>query len=274
MRNGTIHSRGGSAFTLVELMVVVAIVGVVASLGFVVTGSIGDRARAAEELHALRQMMTAYHLYANENNGELMAGYDAEPAYNEEGESLHFPMNARYPWRLAPYLEYQLSGTLFVGDQSTVPDRGSDYAVSVAPSFGINATFVGGDYGGGSDLAPSPRVFDRFGRFCALRMTDVEAPGKLIVFGSARSASGGDVTEGYYIIKSPYFQGRRWAQTYRSSEDPERWGFVHPRHSNKAAFAFLDGHVELLNLEQMQDMRLWSPQAAEADEPEWTIQRR
>ncbi len=266
--------RQRRGFTLVELLVVLAIVGVLASLTVFVAGSARDKGEAAEEVAALRQTMIAYHLYTTENNGQLLAGYRAEPAVDAAGESLHFPANARYPWRLAPYLDYQLSGTLFTGSRKSVPETaGSAYAVSVGPSFGINATFVGGDYGGSSDLVPTERAFSRFGPFCALRMTDVPEPSKQIVFASARSGTGKEKIEGYFLIRSPNFQSRRWATRYDEAAGADQWGFVHPRHGGKAAFGFLDGRVAMLDYQSMQDMRYWSPLAATNDDPDWTLKR-
>jgi len=273
-RNRIKHpSKGRQAgFTMVELLVVIAIVGVVAGLTGVVAAQTQKKGLAAEEISAARQVMTAYHLYVSENNGQLLAGYKPELTRDAKGADLHFPANARYPWKLAPYLDYQMEGTLFVGKQARIARQTDNtYGISVGPSFGLNVTFVGGDFGGASDLAPTTSAFNRFGNFCALRMTDVAHPSKLIVFASARSTESGSQVEGYYHVKAPNFQNRRWSAAYDEKATAHLWGFVHPRHERKAVFAFLDGRVALLDKNEMQDMRLWAPLAAENDDPNWTI---
>lgn len=49
--------------------------------------------------------MVAYHLYSADKNGNLLEGYRADPrTVDRNGNTLSFPMNARYPSRFMPYL--------------------------------------------------------------------------------------------------------------------------------------------------------------------------
>jgi prepilin-type processing-associated H-X9-DG protein len=45
---------------------------------------------------------------------------------------------------------------------------------------------------------------------------------------------------------------------------------VHPRHDSKAVVAFLDGSVRKMGINELRDMRLWSRNAAIADDPNYT----
>ncbi len=54
---------------------------------------------------------------------------------------------------------------------------------------------------------------------------------------------------------------------YNENTDPISWGYVHPRHTNRAVVAFADHHVEVRRLDQLRDMRNWCNLA---DKPNWT----
>jgi len=48
---------------------------------------------------------------------------------------------------------------------------------------------------------------------------------------------------------------------------PSYWGMLHPRHFSKVAAVMVDGHVQMLSLEELRDMRRW---ANWAHKPDWT----
>ena len=272
-RPGARHPDRG--FTLVELLVVIGIIAVLLGILLPSLGAARRQARAVRELAALRQVMGAYQMYANENKGRLLPGFwNGGPVGNGRGGNVTFPAAARYPWRLAPYLNYNVFGTLLVNEQETVIGRqfsrspGYEYMVSLYPSFGINATFVGGNFLTG--LMPTPTAVQAFGQFVATRMTDVRRPSELIVFASARVRGDHGPYEGHHLIEPPATTTRTWVAEYKESNPPEQWGFVHPRHRGRAAVGLLDGHAELFDLGQLQDMRHWSHQATE---PEWMLKR-
>jgi len=63
--------RGVRSFTLVELLVVVAILGLLAGLGIPAINGSMVKARSSECVNNLRQIGTAMNLFASENNGNL-----------------------------------------------------------------------------------------------------------------------------------------------------------------------------------------------------------
>ena len=144
------------------------------------------------------------------------------------------------------------------------PDLGV-YAASVFPSQGINSVFVGGD---DVELPPTERAFDRFGRFCVLKTAEVTRPSELLVFTSARGPFEGRIVPGYYVVKPPYLNARRWAVDWNLDDGPEAWGYVHPRYNLKSVTGMVDGHVENLDRRRIQDMRHW---ANPADRADWTL---
>lgn len=259
-------------FTLIEVLAVTAILAVLAAVTVPVVGRLQNEGLKAQEIAAGRKLIVGYQLYSSENNGELMPGYGTrgEPATDASGNAIDFPASARYPWRLAPYLNYDMKSFVLTGNGVESETADSHYAVSVSPNLGMNVTFVGGDYGSASDLPPSPRAVERYGNFCATRMAQVSEPSKLIVFASARRATG---KVGNFSVQSPFFGSRRWAKSWDEDQAAGAFGFVDLRYGKRAVAVMLDGHAELLDADQLQDMRRWSIQAADADDPNYTIRR-
>ncbi len=259
-----------TGFSLLELLVCLGIVAGLMALVIPVASQCITKAEQAREIAGARQAITAWRAFAAENDGLILPGYQAAPGVvNASGQTLRFPANARYVFRLAPYLDFRLKGTLLVNRQEKIRD---DYEISMSPSFGINLTFVGGDFGGGSDLVPSEATFARHGRFAVTRMSEIHQPSKLLVFASARITSGDRTMPGYNAIKSPRLHADRWAATYTESGPYWDFGAVHPRFDGRAVCAMADGHVELLTIDDLRDMRRWSNQAAQADDPDWTLE--
>lgn len=265
-----------TGFTLIELLISVGIISVLAALVIPITSSSLEKARSVNEINGARSAIQAWQLYAADNNGTLLPGYlsmsqaAAAGVKNGSGNPVAFPMNARYPFRLAPYLNNSLKGSLLVNKQAKLT---SDYEISMSPSFGVNLTFVGGDWGSGSDLAPTDANLATYGKFVVTRLAEIHSPGQLVVFASARytDPSFGN-SEGYNAIKSPNLTTQRWADQYDEKRPYYDYGSVHPRFDGRAVCAMADGHVELLTLDDLRDMRRWSNQAAEADDPDWTLQ--
>ena len=71
MKNHTIPSTKHRGFTLIELMVVITIIVVLASLAFVVFGRVARAGSAATMTNNFKQIGTAIALYAGDNNGRL-----------------------------------------------------------------------------------------------------------------------------------------------------------------------------------------------------------
>ena len=98
------------------------------------------------------------------------------------------------------------------------------------------------------------------------RISTVRNPAKLIVFGSSRSGPG-IYSEGYFRITSPAFSSRRWQNEY-VEDDASSFGNISGRWGGSSIVATVDGAVDSLTLEEMDDMRRWSDRA---DAPDWVL---
>lgn len=90
------------AFTLVELLSVIAIIGVLTTIAFVGVSRMRAKAADANCQSNLRQLATAYLLYANDNNGEAPPT-NVTPAHpRSEGHSFGGISLLRYYYRNGP----------------------------------------------------------------------------------------------------------------------------------------------------------------------------
>lgn len=261
------------AFTLIELLVVIGIIALLAAMLLPALGKARYRASQVNEMSGSRQLLIAWSLYAEDNSDSVLPGYrHGLTASDFQGRPVNHPINARYPWRIAPYLGKSFDVMYLNENRRTLetfrrmedPDLGV-YAASVFPSQGINSVFVGGD---DVELPPTERAFERFGRFCVLKTAEVNRPSELLVFTSARGPFEGRIVPGYYVVKPPYLNARRWAVDWNSDDGPEAWGYVHPRYNLRSVTGMVDGHVENLDRRRIQDMRQW---ANPADRADWTL---
>lgn len=257
-------------FTLIELIVTVTIVAALGGLSASGYITIKEKARMATEVNAARNLSVAYLADATDHNGRLMPGYKSDPEATDLcGRSLAYPMNARYPWRLAANAPRMEGIFLFNGNERVLAEENSDYLASVSPNLGINAVLVGGHFGTGSPLAPTPRIIAHFGKFYIDRVAEAAAPEKLIVFSSARS---GEDRPGYFEVRPPNLISEVWSgEKFQNDAPAFRHGFVDMRYGEKAVVANLAGNVELLDEKQLRDMTRWSNQAALTNDRNFTI---
>lgn len=265
-----------SAFTLIELLVCVVIIAVLTSIAIPIISGARKKSSMAREISSARNIITSYLTYAADHDGELMAGYGNFPAKDDKGNKVKSPVNQRYPWRLAPYVKYDMR--VFWGNEADdriteLAKRGPYdsyvYAVSVEPALGINSVFVGGD----SQILPpdNAKALAQYGQFCMTRLPQASNASQLIVFASAAGFFEGQKMTGYFRIQAPNFITRNWVSEYNPKDDPALHGNVDFRYEDKAVVAMLDGHVEMMDFDQMNDMRHWSNQAANAEVRGWVL---
>ncbi len=254
------------------MLVTITIIATLGTLTFAGFRSAREKTKTIVEINAARNLITGYLGYAAEHNGQVLAGYQTDPTVtNLEGELLEFPINARYPWRLAPSVPSVKGVLVFNGTESILDLKDRDYRVSASPNLGLNATLVGGHFGSGSPLPPTQRIVSSYGKFYLSQLTESDDPAKLIVFASARS---GKNQPGYFEVRPPNLTGRVWSsKSFTPEADASAHGFVDFRWGGKAVVAMLGGNVELKTDEDLRDMRRWSHQAARANDGDFMISK-
>ncbi len=153
-------------FTIVEMLVIIAIITVLMGLLLPAVGAARHRAQKTQEIHAIRQVAVAWNLYANSNNDYALPGYvdpDVQADWNVRYEfmdrSVIAPeIAAPWTWRLMPYLDYNhemVHGHLdepefdmisMTADKIALDAELSLEAEEIArqPRFGYNGYYVGG----------------------------------------------------------------------------------------------------------------------------------
>jgi len=264
--------RSPKGFTLVELMVAIVMVAALSSLGFAGYTTVRNKARMTTELNAARNLTAAYLTYSADHSGLLMPGYQTdEEATNLDGEVLHHPVNARYPWRLAPYTPQPDGILLCNGHEKFLEAENSDYLVSVRPNLGINAVYVGGHFGSGSPLRPSERLEEAIGKYYVSRASQAVKPSRLVIFASARNGEGEEGV-GNFEVRAPNTFSPDWSSAeFDADRAAADHGFVDFRWDGKAVVAMLGGNVELLDESDLRDMRRWSNQAARENDPDFVV---
>ena len=257
------------AFTLVELLIVIGIIGILAGLGIPALNQASMAGKKAADIAACKTTITAYLAYSADNEGTLLKGYDnSGTAYDANGrlmggEDSHEAH--RWPWRLAPYFDYSFFSSTHVNEvKSYIESQGGisqAYLVSVMPSIGLNANFIGGnDY-------TSFSVLNRKG-LVATKLIQVSKPASTVTFVTSRSEAIGKKYRGFYYVDSPTYPSK-WAVKYNDLGNPRTTGYVSARYNENAVVAFLDGHVSVTPYKDLNDMRLWAPEAQNLNSSNW-----
>jgi prepilin-type N-terminal cleavage/methylation domain-containing protein/prepilin-type processing-associated H-X9-DG protein len=286
--------RHRCGFTLIELLVVIAIIALLVAILLPALGHARATARMVKEMAAGKQMMLAYLAYADDHRGsllpgeipdQLMRGPDGEPffvAKDNDGRPLPDDVAARYPWRLAPWMDYDFRGMIIEKslyrrltnqpDQPTSRHSRQD-VFSQHTTFGMN--------GRGFPKSTVSQLLES--RLMLRYLREVRHPAMLMIFASARSESsipsdGREMLPGSHRIQAPRITGP-WGpltlpygnanMNWNPDSTAQEFGFLDLRHQGKAVTAMFDGHAQLLGLPpgqytELRDMQHWSNWATHA----------
>jgi len=266
---GRFAARG---FTLIELLVVISILAILIALLLPALRFARRTAGGINDRSNMRQLQVAHLHYASDHDEQLIPGYRlSDPpcwsgvAYDRNGEPLRGPVAARYPWRLAPYFEWEW--TILYPDGEWPEEA---YGRSVFPRIGLNTHFVGGSSNGAAFVTINGCIDyarTQFGPFYLKTISESRRPHEQIVFADSVFTSANEPLDpengrGFHELVPPSFDRRKW--NLDKPEDQRRAadvGHVAERWNGKANVSFLDGHVEARTIEELDAMRLWAPLA-------------
>ena len=274
-------------FSLTELLVVIGLLALIVALLLPAIRTVQGVARKSREVASGRSIFAAWTGYATDAQGQVMPGFKTGlPAWVASGERMPADafgggptIAARWPWRLAPYLSFDMRG-LFLGGEGETYERlvNGDpaqfyYFTSLYPAFGMNSAFVGGDserYGFLPASLPNGSANPLSG-FYVTRLSSIVKPASLTVFAGARTnaTADGTIAEGFFRIESPFLADAtpRWAAAY-DPLDPASCGNLSARHGDEVVVVNAAGGVESVQIDVMRDMRRW---ANGADRADWHI---
>ncbi len=219
-------------FTLVELLTVVAIVGILAAIIIPVAGRARESARASACASNLRQIAAACLMFAGENKGRLMPVKDGTT-------------NETWRVKIEPYLSSRRDkASALICPSDPITEYPTSSATGEWPaSYGLNTA---------SQFAGSSPLLEYSAGSGSQRLTLVNRPSQLIMvtdIGRNMGAGAGADPSTWVEDRNPGSVSFGYARFPWNGTFNLEWS-VWPRHGGKkkANAAFYDGHVAMVDL--------------------------
>lgn len=215
------------AFTLIELLTVIAIVGVLAAILFAVVGQVRASAQRAQCAANLRQLSGAVLLFANDHCGELPRSNHSAFAHRTRS----------WLTTVQPYLgDGELKGAALAEALERYCRCPSEEGRASGSSYGLNVFF---------ELDPA--VDDYAGAPASWRrLYQIPDPSRTILLA--------ELTPNY---QADHIMSHFWEGDVSGAE------VALERHQHEPFYAFADGHVEALAVDQVfdvaQGVNRWNP---------------
>ncbi len=220
--------RAPRAFTLIELLTVIAIIGILAAIIIPTVGSVRKSAKESQSLSNLRQIALAMNLYADEYRDLFPPGY-----YYKAGDGERI-----WTAELVPYIGlkakiYSADQSLFVSPLAEIPVRDGSPNSGVIPStYSVNG-MICPDISGGDTRLPRNQV---------------PRPTRVILVGESTQRSNNTYANGSFNNPAAW-RTRNSSQALddlipTDSDVDGTGGALRYRGRSGAPVAFVDGHVE------------------------------
>lgn len=243
------------AFTLVELLVVIAVIGVLASLLLPALSKARERAYGIQGLNNVRQLMLAWTLYADDFNGRLP--YNIGGVASERGVGPRSPLNwanGILDWELTP----DNTNTVMLKESGLGPYTSGNTAIYRCPSdralsslqlaagwtervrsYSMNAMMGDAGPASSSGLNVNNPGYVQF-----FKIHQVPQPSRYFVFVDEHPDS---INDGYFLNRT---EEHEWIDLPAS------------HHNGAAEFSFADGHAELKAWDEGSTLHPSRPDAA------------
>ncbi|MGE0002219.1 MAG: type II secretion system protein [Fimbriimonadaceae bacterium] len=232
----------GTAFTLIEVLVVVAIVGILAALLFPVFSQARVAAKQSADAALVRQVGLAMTLYRDDHDGVYPMNYYVGRAGQTQPDNRGL---FRWPWLVYPYAKsFDVFFSPADAEGAEVRDRQSasfGYLFGLVPSWGYN----------GENFSPTDQVS---GEFQPQSESRNDSPANTLLLASSLwGTNPSSPKSGYYRLYPP----DEWAGAPPLTG--LSYGHVWPRHRGRFATVFhADGHVAFRTIEQVARISLWT----------------
>jgi prepilin-type processing-associated H-X9-DG protein/prepilin-type N-terminal cleavage/methylation domain-containing protein len=225
-----------AAFTLIELLTVIAVIGVLAAILIPAVGKVRERAHQAQCVSNLRQLAVAATMYASDHRGNY-------PALNGETEDA-----PQVPWfeQLRPYIDNEDSRQSI----ELINCPSSEHYMEVD---GVRRTTHA--YGWHHKLCPDTRTKSDGTKPNPYKALKVQRPSETILVADAGQRYPSGWGCGYFAISGVYnpatadsaVPASRFSGFGASASNPS----FSTRHSGRGNAAFVDGHVESFAVGEM-----------------------
>jgi prepilin-type N-terminal cleavage/methylation domain-containing protein/prepilin-type processing-associated H-X9-DG protein len=223
------------AFTLVELLVVMAVIALLISILIPALGVARSQGKAVVCKNNLRQLVLANTGYAIENNNcFVLAAPDIWTTNNQRWHGIRANNDSQFDWHKSPLISYIAGGGVKECTQKVNFRKGSPWDFNYEDGcggYGYNMAYIGS------------RIWERnIAESCKKPVRDFEIASttKTIMFADCAMAQADGGTPYYleYSFAEPPLNGGGYA-----------WPSIHFRHRGKANVGWVDGHIssEVMN---------------------------
>jgi prepilin-type processing-associated H-X9-DG protein/prepilin-type N-terminal cleavage/methylation domain-containing protein len=224
------------AFTLIELLTVIAVIGILAAILIPAVGKVRERAHAAGCVSNLRQLAVAATAYASDHKGNFISLYSDVP-----GEIVWID-------QIAPYVGGEKMNRIFDVINCPAADHIMEYE-------GVRRSTY--SYGWNPALIPDTRDLDNDGAFASPnRLISVQRPSEtLLIADTIQMPARGGWGNDYFISAGGNVYNPASAET--PVPDASYNAGFSARHGDRGNAAFVDGHVESFAIGEMKQKHVY-----------------
>jgi len=234
------RSHAHNGFTLIELLVVIAIIAILAAILFPVFAQAREKARTASCLSNFKQLGTAFVMYLQDYDEQVLPRYQACPS---TGPAATPDAELLWTYTIQPYVKNK---QIFVCPSSTASAFGDTWNTRGAVSSGYNETISGWYY-----------ATSACGQMILPSLPSIQYPAKNVMFADSVP---GTVAAGY----RGYLFGNTGLDVPYTTTSA---GSLGARHTMGTNLSFFDGHAKWA----LGTNVLWNPNASVADCQDYSL---